>query len=70
MAIARTQFTVTSTDEEYQVPGDFSSAQIVNNYSTQVPGLRNMVAEESVITVEGVGQVRNIVFKPRTGTKG
>ena len=70
MTVVRTQFTVTSTDEEFSVPGDLNAAQIIASYSTQVPALRNMAHTESVRNVDGVGSVRFITFSPRTGTKG
>jgi hypothetical protein len=69
MAIVKTEFTVLNADSTYQIPGDWSAAQIVANYSTQVPGIANMVAEETVET-RAEGEVKVITFKPRTGTKG
>jgi len=69
MAATRTIFTVTSTDEEFSIPGDLSPETIVANYSSTVSGLRNMTASSSYVTVDGES-VRKITFSPRTGTKG
>jgi hypothetical protein len=69
-SIARTEIIVTSSDSDYQVPGDLSPAQIVTAYAAQIPGLSNMTSEERVEYRDGVGNVRIVTFKPRTGTKG
>ena len=70
MSIVRTEFTLSTTDESFAIPGDVSAEQIVTNYATQFPALRTMTNTSSVVTVEGVGEVRKIIFSPRTGTKG
>lgn len=69
MAIVKTEFTVTSQDTSYQIPGDWTAAAIIANYSSQVPGIGNMVATETIET-RAEGQVKVITFTPRTGTKG
>ena len=69
MSIVKTEFTVLNSDSTYQIPGDWSAAQIVASYSSQVPGIGNMVSEEQIVT-RAEGQVKVITFKPRTGTKG
>lgn len=69
MAIVKTEFTVLNADSTYQIPGDWTAAAIVASYSSQVPGIGSMVAEETVET-RAEGQVKVITFKPRTGTKG
>ena len=65
--VTKTKFIVTSTDTEYSIPGNWTAQQIKDNYASQVPGITNMVAEE---TYEDGGATRLIVFKPRTGNKG
>lgn len=67
--IVKTEFTLINNDSTFQVPGDWTPAQIVANYSSQVPGIGNMVSEEAV-EVRAEGNVRVITFKPRTGNKG
>lgn len=68
--IVRTELIVTSSDSDYQVPGDMSIAQLVAAYSSAIPGLANMTASEVVQDRAGVGSVRVVTFSPRTGTKG
>jgi len=69
MTIVQTTATITSTDTDYNVPGDLTPTQFVAAYSSQIPGLSNMTYEERVETRD-IGQVRVITFKPKTGTKG
>ena len=69
MAVVKTEFTVTSADSTYQIPGDWTPAQIVQNYASQVPGIGNMSFTERVET-RADGDVRVVTFSPRTGTKG
>lgn len=69
-AIVRTELIVTSSDSDYQIPGDMSPAQLIAAYSSQIPGLSNMVYDERVEPRAGLGDVRVVTFKPRTGTKG
>lgn len=69
MAVANTEFTILNSDSTYRIPGDWTPAQIVANYSAQFPGISNMIAEETVET-RADGEVKVITFKPRTGTKG
>ena len=69
MAIVKTEIIVTSTDTDYQVPGDMSTAQIVTAYAAQIPGLSNMTSVERVESRD-IGDVRVVTFSPRTGTKG
>lgn len=68
--IVKTEVIVTTNDTDYQVPGDLSAAQIVTAYGSSIPGLSNMTSESRVEYREGVGNVRVVTFKPRTGTKG
>ena len=70
MAIARTELVIASSDTDYQIPGDMTPAQLVTAYASQIPGLSNMVSEQRTEYREGVGNVRVVTFKPRTGTKG
>lgn len=67
--VTRTEFTIVSTDTDYQIPGDWTAAAIQRNYANDIPGIGNFVAEERVLTEDGVTK-RVITFKPRTGTKG
>lgn len=68
--IVRTEVIVTTNDTDYQVPGDMSPAQLVAAYASSIPGLANMTSESRVEYREGVGNVRVVTFKPKTGTKG
>ena len=70
MTIVRTELIVTTNDTDYQVPGDMTAQQLINAYGASIPGLSNMVHESRTEFREGVGQVRVVTFKPRTGTKG
>jgi hypothetical protein len=65
VAISTTEFTVTSTGQDFSIPGDWTPAQIVNMYGTTIPGLGNMDS-----TAEVDGSTRKITFRPKTGTKG
>ena len=69
MAINRTEITVTSMDSSFSVPGDMSPQQIQANYATQLQGIGNMSYTDNVET-RSDGEVRVVVFSPRTGTKG
>lgn len=64
-AITTTTFDVTSTGQEFSVPGDWTAEQIINMYGATIAGLANM---DNSSTVEGT--TRFITFRPRTGTKG
>lgn len=68
-AVTKTLVIIASTDTEYAVPGDYTPAQIQRNYASDIPNIQSMQFEERVVTQEGV-TVREITFKPRTGTKG
>jgi len=68
--IVQTNIVITATDTEYQVPGSLSVSQVVAAYSSQIPGLSGYQASEEIVTREGIGQVRVITFRPKTGTKG
>jgi hypothetical protein len=68
--IVRTELIVTTNDTDYQIPGDWTPAQLVTNYSASISGLANMVHESRVEYREGLGNVRVVTFKPKTGTKG
>lgn len=68
--IVRTELIVTTNDTDYQVPGDMSAQQLITAYGASIPGLSNMTHETRVEYREGVGNVRVVTFKPRTGTKG
>jgi hypothetical protein len=70
VAIARTELVIASSDTDYQIPGDMTAAQLVTAYAGQISGLSSMVSEERIEYREGVGNVRVVTFKPRTGTKG
>ena len=69
MAIIKTIIKVPSLDAVYNVPGDWSAAQIQNQYAQQISGVANMTA--TVTTSQSPeGEVREIVFAPRSGNKG
>lgn len=68
--IVRTELIVTTNDSDYQVPGDMSPTQLITAYGASIPGLSNMAYEERVEFRDGIGNVRVVTFKPRTGTKG
>lgn len=65
MEITKTVFEVQSTGQEFEIPGNFTSDQIVASYSASIQGLGNMQAN-----VREEGDTRTITFSPRTGTKG
>lgn len=65
--IVKTTFHVASTDTEYSIPGNWTAQQIKDSYASQVPGISNMTAEE---TVSEDGTEKIITFRPRTGSKG
>lgn len=67
--VVKTTFIVASTDTEYTIPGDWNAQAIKNNYASQVPGISNMVAEET-LEQTSEGTVRVVTFRPRTGNKG
>jgi hypothetical protein len=69
-AIVRTLVIVPSTDSEYSIPGDMNSSQVVASYASTIPGLSSMSVEETFENQTGVGRVRVLTYKPRTGTKG
>jgi len=69
MAITSTTMVITSSDQTFSIPGDWSAAQLVASYSASIPGLAGFVPTETVAT--GVdGDVRTVTFSPRTGNKG
>lgn len=61
-----TNIQIQSTGQEFSIPGDWTPAQIVNQYNASIPGLNSM---ESTVTDLGDG-VKLITFRPKTGTKG
>jgi hypothetical protein len=67
--VTKTIVTIASTDTEYQIPGDYTPASIQRNYANDIPNIGSMQFEERVVTQDGE-TVREITFKPRTGTKG
>lgn len=69
MAVSKTIVIVASTDTEYSIPGDMSPASVQRNYANDIPNIGSMQYEERVVTVDGE-TIREITFKPRTGTKG
>jgi hypothetical protein len=68
-AVANTIVTIASTDTEYKIPGDWTPASIQRNYANDIPNIGSMQFEERVVIKDGE-TVREITFKPRTGTKG
>lgn len=65
--MAQTLVVITTSGQEFPMPGtEWTTEQIVNIYSVQVPGLGSMAAE---VTTDSNGDKR-ITFRPRTGTKG
>lgn len=69
MSIVKTELIVTQTDSAYSLPGDWTAAQLVSNYSASIPGLAAMTSTETVET-RAEGQVKVITFAPRSGNKG
>lgn len=58
---------ITTSGQEYTLPGtSWTPEQVVNTYSTSVPGIGGMTSE---VTNDPNGDKR-ITFRPRTGTKG
>lgn len=58
---------IQTSGQEYTLPGNaWTPEQIVNIYTTAVPGIGSMTSE---ITTDANGDKR-ITFRPRTGTKG
>jgi hypothetical protein len=68
--VVRTELILTTTDSDYQVPGDMSPQQLVAAYGASIPGLANMTFTERYEFRDGLGNVRIVTFSPRTGTKG
>lgn len=69
MAVTLTVMVITQTDQTFQIPGDWSPAQLVSSYSASIAGLAGYAYTESVAT--GVdGGVRTVTFSPRVGNKG
>ncbi|HET8686718.1 MAG TPA: hypothetical protein VFM18_08645 [Methanosarcina sp.] len=64
-AVTDTNIVIVSTDDTYNVPGDWTPEMVVNAYRDQIPGLASMSSDVSVS-----GSVKTITFRPRTGTKG
>lgn len=69
MAVVKTIVTIASTDTEYSIPGDWKATDIQRNYANDIPGIGSMQYDEREVTLDGE-RVREITFKPRTGTKG
>ena len=67
--IVSTEIIIVPTDTSYTVPGDFSAAMIVSNYSANIPGLASMASSETT-EVRANGTVKIVTFTTRTGTKG
>lgn len=69
--VVKTKLVITSTDTDYEIPGDWSVDQVKANYASSIQGLGNMSHTETLVqSLDGAGQVRVITFSPRTGTKG
>ena len=69
MTIVKTEIVVVSLDTTYQIPGDWTSAQVVANYAASIQGLAAMQVEESIETRDE-GQVKVLTFHPKVGGKG
>jgi hypothetical protein len=69
--IVKTEIVLVSQNTTYNIPGDWSAQDIINNqnYRSSMPGIENMVYEESVVA-RAEGNVRVITFTQRTGNKG
>ena len=66
----RTIIVVPSQDASYQLNGiNWTSAQIVLNYASDIPGIGTMTCTESLATTAD-GQVKTMTFQPRVGNKG
>lgn len=68
--VVQTNIVITATDTEYSVPGDLSVAQVIAAYSAQIPGLSGYQSSEEIVNRDGIGEVRVITFRPKSGTKG
>lgn len=69
MAVTQTILSIPSQDQSFQIPGDWSAAQVRSMYAAQLPYLANMV--DSTSTAAGAdGDVKTITFTQRTGNKG
>jgi hypothetical protein len=70
MAIIKTVIKVPSMDDAvYNIPGEWTAAQIKVNYTNHIPGITNMV-DTTVDSQTPEGLVRQITFSPRSGQKG
>ena len=69
MAIVKTIIKVPSIYAVYNVPGDWSATQIQQMYAQQISGIANMTSTVTTST-SPEGEVREIVFAPRSGNKG
>jgi hypothetical protein len=56
---------VTSTGQEFRIPGNWDAGQLVQTYGSSIQGLAGMTP---VTTVEG--DTKRVTFNPQTGTKG
>lgn len=63
--ITSTVISVSSTGNRYVIPTDMTKDQVVQAYSTSVPGLSDMVCTETV-----ANGTRTLSFSPRQGSKG
>lgn len=64
-AVETTVFEVTTTGQEFTIPGDWTVESIVSTYGPSISGLAGMSN-----TVSTEGNTKTIRFSPRTGTKG
>jgi hypothetical protein len=69
MAIVKTIIRVPSIDGLFNVPGEWTAAQIQSMYAQQIPGVQNMTSTVTE-TTGPEGTQREITFAPRTGNKG
>jgi hypothetical protein len=67
--IVKTYINIPSQSFSAYVIGDFNVSQMQSMYSSQIPGLAQMVGSAEV-TTGPEGNVRHCTYAPRTGQKG
>ena len=67
MSASNTRVIITSTGEEYNVPGEWTVENVVLQFADSVQGIANLDASTELVDD---GDTLEITFSPRTGTKG
>ena len=63
--MAQTIVTISTSNDDYTLPGTWEVQAVINSFSSTIPGIASMQAD-----VNDEGDTRYITFRPRTGTKG